>query len=121
MFQLLFATFCASIICIFSNFSLSITISVGFSVFLIYLLFFYQMDPPYTIDTPTTVQLTQTRQPNLGDVTNIITSSNLGDAFYTTSPSSHFPLVPSSQHTTPNTPTSIPDIILTGKKILVLH
>lgn len=79
------------------------------------------MDSPvtYNIDTPTTVQLTQNRQQNLTDVTSMVNSSDLGNTgYYTTSPSPHYPLAQTSQHTTPNTPTSIPDIILTGKYLL---
>lgn len=59
--------------------------------------------------------MTQPRQQLLTDVTNIVSSSALGaTAFYSTSPTPLvYPTAPPSLHTTPNTPTSIPDIILT--------
>ncbi|XP_044737099.1 CREB-regulated transcription coactivator 1-like isoform X2 [Chrysoperla carnea] len=47
------------------------------------------------------------------DLTNIVTSE-LGDGgYFSTSPSLPYTNAPTSLHTTPNTPTSIPDIILT--------
>lgn len=65
----------------------------------------------YNIET-TNASNTQFTQAN-SDLTNIVTSE-LGDGgYFSTSPSLPYTNAPTSLHTTPNTPTSIPDIILT--------
>lgn len=65
-------------------------------------------------------RMTQNNRQNLTDVsgaTNIELTSDGG--YYSTSPSQlMYPTTSPSLHTTPNTPTSIPDITLTGKLYL---
>uniref|UniRef100_A0A1Y1L387 Transducer of regulated CREB activity N-terminal domain-containing protein n=2 Tax=Photinus pyralis TaxID=7054 RepID=A0A1Y1L387_PHOPY len=67
------------------------------------------------VDQPGTIHLTQTQSQTLSDITGVGTAELSGDAgYYSTSPSQMvYPTAPASLHTTPNTPTSIPDIILT--------
>lgn len=84
---------------------------------------FSMMDSPSVttidyMDPPTSVQLSQAHTQTLPDVSSLVScATDLNTdpiRYYTTSPSSvGYPTVPTSLHTTPNTPTSIPDIIFT--------
>ncbi|KAF5280402.1 hypothetical protein FQR65_LT03211 [Abscondita terminalis] len=67
------------------------------------------------VDQPGTIHLTQAQSQTLPDITGIGNAELSGDAgYYSTSPSQMvYTTAPASLHTTPNTPTSIPDIILT--------
>lgn len=57
----------------------------------------------------------QTQMPEVSGMNSAELSGDAG--YYSTSPSQLvYPTAPTSLHTTPNTPTSIPDIILTGKR-----
>lgn len=78
------------------------------------------MDTPVNnvsyMDQQTNIQLTQSHPQTLPEVTGVGTIELTSDGgYYSTSPSQLvYPTAPPSLHTTPNTPTSIPDIILTG-------
>lgn len=69
------------------------------------------------IDQPGSLHLTQSQSHTLQDISSVTNAELSGDAgYYSTSPSQLvYPTAPPSLHTTPNTPTSIPDIILTGE------
>lgn len=57
----------------------------------------------------------QTQMPEVSGMNSAELSGDAG--YYSTSPSQLvYPTAPPSLHTTPNTPTSIPDIILTGER-----
>lgn len=60
--------------------------------------------------------MTQSHPQTLNEVSGVGAIELATDAgYYSTSPSQLvYPTAPPSMHTTPNTPTSIPDIILTG-------
>lgn len=79
------------------------------------------MDPPVSnisyMDQPSSIHLAQSHQQTLQDVSGVGPIEITGDGgYYSTSPSQLvYQTAPTSLHTTPNTPTSIPDIILTGK------
>lgn len=79
-----------------------------------------QVDPPTSIsymDQPTTQLMSQSHPQSLPEVSCVGSLEMTTDGgYYSTSPSQLvYPTAPPSLHTTPNTPTSIPDIILTGK------
>lgn len=71
------------------------------------------------MDQPTSTQMSQSHSQNLPEVSGVGGGEITTDGgYYSTSPSQIvYPTAPASLHTTPNTPTSIPDIILTGNKI----
>lgn len=65
--------------------------------------------------------MTQAHSPTMPEVSGVGTLEIGSDAgYYSTSPSQQlvYPTASPSLQTTPNTPTSIPDIILTGKFVL---
>ncbi|KAF5281770.1 hypothetical protein FQA39_LY17701 [Lamprigera yunnana] len=67
------------------------------------------------VDQTTAIHLNQTQSQTMSDIPGVANTELSGDAgYYSTSPSQMvYPTAPTSLHTTPNTPTSIPDIILT--------
>ncbi|KAF2884678.1 hypothetical protein ILUMI_21475 [Ignelater luminosus] len=67
------------------------------------------------VDQPGSMHLPQTQSQTLSDIPGATNAELSVDAgYYSTSPSQLvYPTAPPSLHTTPNTPTSIPDIILT--------
>lgn len=75
------------------------------------------------VDQPGSMHLQQTQSQTLSDIPGATNAELSVDAgYYSTSPSQLvYPTAPPSLHTTPNTPTSIPDIILTGKYTVVLN
>lgn len=81
------------------------------------------MDPPVTnisyIDQSSLNMVHQSHQQTLQDISGVGPIELSGDGgYYSTSPSQlAYQTAPSSLHTTPNTPTAIPDIVLTGKLV----
>lgn len=71
---------------------------------------------PY-IDSPTSIQLTPTHPQSLTDVTCVSDMDLITDGGYCSTSPSQLVYPPSSLQTTPNTPTTIPNIILTGNNL----
>lgn len=71
------------------------------------------------MDQSTSTQMSQSHQQNLPEVSGVGSAEITTDGgYYSTSPSQLiYQTAPASLHTTPNTPTSIPDIILTGNTV----
>lgn len=69
------------------------------------------------VDQSGSIHFSQTQSQTLQDISIVGNTETSGDGgYYSTSPSQLvYPTAPTSLHTTPNTPTSIPDIILTGE------